>query len=49
MSVAFSYVPILNKSEFFENVQVRYATQRKAVGSELTDFEIICPLKNERF
>ena len=44
MSVVFSFVPILNKSDFFENVRVRYATQRKMVGSELTDFEIVCPL-----
>jgi len=47
MSVVFSFVPILNKSDFFEDVGVRYATQRKMVGSELTDFEIICPLKKK--
>jgi len=47
MSVVFSFVPILNKSDFFENVSVRYATQRKTTGSELTDFEIVCPLEKK--
>lgn len=46
MSSVFSFVPILNKSPFFENVQVRYATQRKTGVGELTDFEIICRLAN---
>jgi Tfp pilus assembly protein PilN len=44
MSLVFSFVPILNDSLFFENVQVRYATQRKMQALELTDFEIICKL-----
>ena len=46
MSLVFSFVPILNKSEFFENAQVKYATQRKTRRGELTDFEIICPLSS---
>lgn len=46
MSLVFSFVPILNKSSFFENVQVRYATQRKMRSGELTDFEIICKLRS---
>ncbi|MFC1708993.1 pilus assembly protein PilM [Candidatus Omnitrophota bacterium] len=44
MSLAFSFVPILNQSHFFENVEVSYATQRKTKTGELTDFEIICRL-----
>lgn len=46
MSLVFSFVPILNKSSFFGDVQVRYATQRKLAVGELTDFEIICKLSN---
>ncbi|MFC1646233.1 pilus assembly protein PilM [Candidatus Omnitrophota bacterium] len=46
MSLVFRFVPILNKSSFFEDVQVRYATQRKLVTGELTDFEIICKLSS---
>ena len=46
MTLVFSFVPILNKSEFFENAQVKYATQRKTRRGELTDFEIICPLSS---
>ncbi|MFH1621949.1 MAG: pilus assembly protein PilM [Candidatus Omnitrophota bacterium] len=45
MSLVFSFVPILNKSTFFENIQVKYATQRKTKIEELTDFEIICKIK----
>jgi len=46
MSLVFSFVPILNKSPLFANVQVKYATQRKMKTRELTDFEIICKLSN---
>ena len=45
MSLVFSFVPILNESLSFENVEVRYATQRKTRMGELTDFEIICKIK----
>lgn len=44
MSLVFSFVPILNESPLFENVQTRYATQRKMRTGELTDFEISCKL-----
>ena len=44
MSSVFSFVPILNESLLFKNVEVRYATQRKTQTGELTDFEIICKL-----
>jgi Tfp pilus assembly PilM family ATPase len=44
MSLVFNFVPILDKSSFFESVQVRYATQRKMQTEELTDFEITCKL-----
>lgn len=45
MSLVFSFVPILNETSFFENVQVKYVTQRKTVTGEITDFEIVCKLK----
>jgi len=48
MSLVFSFVPILNSSPFFENVQVRYATQRKMQAAESTDFEIVCKLSPGR-
>lgn len=47
MSLVFTFVPLLNQSPFFENVEVRYATQRKTQSEELTDFEIACPLHKQ--
>lgn len=47
MSSVFNFAPALNQSPFFENAQVRYATQRKSQRGELTDFEIACQLKGK--
>ncbi|MDD5005126.1 MAG: pilus assembly protein PilM [Candidatus Omnitrophica bacterium] len=47
MSEVFSFVPILNESPLFENVEVRYATQRKTQSEEVTDFEIVCKLNSK--
>ena len=46
MSSVFNYVNILEKSEFLENAQVRFATKRTIQGREFTDFEIACALKS---
>jgi len=45
MSGVFKFVTVLEGSEYFENVQLRYASKRKAKGADLTDFEVYAPLR----
>ncbi|MFA4982292.1 MAG: pilus assembly protein PilM [Candidatus Omnitrophota bacterium] len=40
----FAYVSILEKSPYFENVKVKYATKRITAGKEVADFEATCAL-----
>ncbi len=40
MSQVFGYAKALEKSEFFENVKIRYATKRVMDGKDIVDFEI---------
>jgi len=50
MSNVFSFVTILEKSPFFENVTTTYTTTKKERGKEYTKFEIICMYeKREEF
>ncbi|MBL7068664.1 MAG: pilus assembly protein PilM [Candidatus Omnitrophica bacterium] len=44
LSDVFKFISILEESEYFENVKVRYATKRVIGNKEITDFEIICDL-----
>lgn len=44
LSDVFKFISTLEKSKFFENVKVRYATKRVVRKRELTDFEIVCQL-----
>lgn len=44
LSDVFKLVTILENSQYFQNVEVRYATKRKIGTEELVDFEISCPL-----
>jgi len=44
MSSVFNFVPVLSRSDFFDNVEVRYATQRRTARGETTDFELVCQL-----
>ncbi|MDD5428424.1 MAG: pilus assembly protein PilM [Candidatus Omnitrophica bacterium] len=44
LSDVFKYIAILEKSQYFENVKVRYANKRTAQSAEAADFEIICPI-----
>ncbi|MBU1932890.1 MAG: PilN domain-containing protein [Candidatus Omnitrophica bacterium] len=42
MSNIFPFVKKLEKSEYFDSVEVKYATKKKVKGEELTDFIIQC-------
>ena len=42
MSNAFSFVKKLEKSEYFDSVEIKYATKKKVKGKEITDFNIQC-------
>ncbi len=44
MSDVFELIAILEGSPYFQNVEVKYASRRKAMGKEFTDFQITCPL-----
>jgi len=45
LSNVFKFNTILEKSPYFRNVKVRYATKRVVKRQTLTDFEIVCSLK----
>ncbi|MCK4463821.1 MAG: PilN domain-containing protein, partial [Candidatus Omnitrophica bacterium] len=38
------FISILEKSQYFEDVKIKYTRKRSAAGTQLTDFEIICLL-----
>ncbi len=44
MPAVFRFVNALEKLEYFQNVNTKFATTRKEKDKELTDFEIVCPL-----
>jgi hypothetical protein len=44
LSEVFNLLPILEKSPYFENVTINYATKRTFKQKEFADFEIICAL-----
>ncbi len=45
LSRVFNLLPLLEKSEFFENVKINYATKRTFKQTEFADFEIICAIR----
>jgi hypothetical protein len=45
LSKVFKLLPILEKSPYFENARINYATKRTFKQKEFADFEIICALK----
>jgi Tfp pilus assembly protein PilN len=45
MSVVFSLVDNLEKSNYFKEVKTRYTTKRKTPSGDVTDFEIVCNLE----
>jgi Tfp pilus assembly PilM family ATPase len=45
MAQIFKFVTIVEKSPYFSNVKLRYASKRKRKGSDLTDFEIYATLR----
>lgn len=45
MSVVFSLVDNLEKSNYFKEVKTRYTTKRKTSTGDVTDFEIVCNLE----
>ncbi len=57
MSDVFNFQGILEKSPYFKNVEVKYASKRKVRNAEVTDFRITCvaeerakkPLKDATF
>ena len=47
LSNVFAFITILENSQYFENVTVRYATKRAVKRKTLTDFEIVCRLAED--
>ena len=45
LSRVFSLLPVLEKSQYFENVKINFATKRTFQKKEFADFEIICALR----
>ncbi len=45
MSAIIGFRSALEKSKYFEGVNTKFATTHKVGGKELTDFEIVCPLR----
>jgi Tfp pilus assembly protein, ATPase PilM len=48
MSDVFNFQSILDKSPYFKNVEVKYASKRKVRQGELTDFRITCIVDREK-
>jgi len=46
MAQVFGYISTLEKSKYFKDVQLRYASKRKTKNSDLTDFEVYSPLES---
>jgi len=44
LSSIVGFISILEKSDYFESVKIKYTAKRKTSGKELTDFEIVCLL-----
>ena len=44
LSSVFNLLPLLEKSPYFKNVKINYATKRTFKNTEFADFEIICAL-----
>ena len=45
LSRVFDLLPVLEKSQYFENVKINFANKRTFKNKEFADFEIVCPLK----
>lgn len=45
MAEIFSFINILERSELFKNVQLKYVSEKKAKATGLTDFKIECSLE----
>ncbi|MBL7156749.1 MAG: pilus assembly protein PilM [Candidatus Omnitrophica bacterium] len=44
LDAVIKFITILEKSQYFENVKVKYTAKRSISGSQVTEFEIICQL-----
>jgi len=38
------FVSVLENSEYFQDIQVKYTTKKKIADKDITEFEIVCPL-----
>ena len=47
MSIVFSFVGDMEKSEYFKEVKTMHTTKRKEGAKDVTDFEIICLITRE--
>jgi len=48
LSSVFRFVSVLEKSPYFENIQVKYTTKRRFQEREITDFELVCPVSLQK-
>ncbi len=46
LSDVFQFIPVLEKSPYFESVASQYASKRKVLDKEYTDFQIQCTLSS---
>ncbi len=44
LSSVFNFLPVLEKSPYFENAKINYATKRTFKNVDFADFEIVCQL-----
>ena len=44
LSSVFNFLPVLEKSAYFENAKINYATKRTFRNVDFADFEIVCQL-----
>lgn len=48
MASVFNFIKILEKSEYFEKVEVKYATKKEGGNREMADFNILCKINPVR-
>ncbi|MFC1631115.1 pilus assembly protein PilM [Candidatus Omnitrophota bacterium] len=47
MSEIFRFIEALEEIQYLQNVKTKFVSTRKAAEEEVTEFEIVCPLKEE--
>jgi Tfp pilus assembly PilM family ATPase/Tfp pilus assembly protein PilN len=48
MSDIFRFVTILENSNYFKDIQVKYTTKKRIADKDITEFEIVCPISKNK-